>query len=393
MNRSDKHSNSQTRREPPGELLEEKRGSATHQATGKSSTTQSRKEPQGEFLENGSSHRSPKQTTASKSTTHARRNPQGELLEEGHRQQALAHHRGSSSSRAKTVSVQKGASPNPSNVQATPFTELKARLSNHEQPTAKNYPQIRSEIQSNLQGSSRLPSDTSSIASSSAMAHIQKQLLANRRSEDMISFFGRLSNVIQLLANEGVPFELPCIVLDHVAIHDLHLKHIILLVRRIASKGQQMIDDGIQLFKVKEVSVSDTRNRTEPAKKMWMIIINLPEIKANHAIFKKFNQTRAYQMMINAYAFDLQGCKYPDETITRTPLNVRNMRVRVRQTPNPVFIDFKDSYRQPGRDRERKQLERPVQVFHLIYTEGTSFYQSFFQVDRLHLSVSVTHHT
>ena len=86
-----------------------------------------------------------------------------------------------------------------------------------------------------------------------------------------------------------------------------------------------------------------------------MIIINCLEIKANHAIYKKFNHTRAYQMMISAYAFDECGCKYPDETIT-APFNVENFRVRVRQRPDPVFIDFKDSYRQPGRDRERKQF-------------------------------------
>ena len=139
------------------------------------------------------------------------------------------------------------------------------------------------------------------------MAHIQEQLLANRRSEDMASFYERLSNVIQKFANEGIPFELPCIVLDHVAIHDLHLKHIIYLVRRIASNGQQMIDDGIQLFKVKEVSVSNSRNGTEPTSKMWMILINCLEIKANHAIFKKFYQTRAYQMMISAYASTRKG--------------------------------------------------------------------------------------
>ena len=62
-------------------------------------------------------------------------------------------------------------------------------------------------------------------------------------------------------------------------------------------------------------------------------------------------------MMISAYAFDEQECRYPDETIT-APLNVNNLRVRVRQRPYPVLIDFKDSYRQPGRDRERKQWEK-----------------------------------
>ena len=139
----------------------------------------------------------------------------------------------------------------------------------------------------------------------------------------MASFCGRLANVIQLLANEGIPFELPCIVLDHVAIHDLHLKHIIYLIRRIASNGQQIPEDGIRLFKVKEVTVSHRTNGVETSSKMWIIIINCLEIKANHAIYKKFNKTRAYQMMISAYAFDEQGCKYPDETIT-APLDVNS---------------------------------------------------------------------
>ena len=173
----------------------------------------------------------------------------------------------------------------------------------------------------------------------------------------MSAFCERLSNIIQQLANEGIPFVPPCIVLDHVAIHDLHLKHIIFLVRGIAANGQQMIDDGILLFKVKEVSVSNSGNGTEPASKTWMIIMNCLEIKANHAIYKQFNQNRAYQKMISAYVFDERGCKNPDETIT-APLNVENFRVRVRQRPDPVFIDYRDSYRQPGRDRERKHLKK-----------------------------------
>ena len=71
---------------------------------------------------------------------------------------------------------------------------------------------------------------------------------------------------------------------------------------------------------------------------MWMKVINCLEIKANHALFKKFKQTRAYQMMISAYPFEVQGCKYPDETETVNPLNVSNLRVLVSQRPNPVQV-------------------------------------------------------
>ena len=124
MSRNNKYTNSQARREPSGELLEEKRGSAT-KATGKTSATQSRKEPQGEFLENGSIHRSPKKPTASTSTTHTRRDPQAELFEEGHRQQTLAQHSGSSSKIISSKHAQEYTRPNPSNVQATPLIELK----------------------------------------------------------------------------------------------------------------------------------------------------------------------------------------------------------------------------------------------------------------------------
>ena len=49
MSSNNKQVNSQTRREPSGELFENKRDSTTKQVTTiKTSTTQSRKEPQGE---------------------------------------------------------------------------------------------------------------------------------------------------------------------------------------------------------------------------------------------------------------------------------------------------------------------------------------------------------
>ena len=295
-------------------------------------------------------------------------------MKEGHRQQTPARNRGSGSNIVRNVNLtktQKGADSNPSNIQATPYSELKARLSNNSQPTAQGYPKIWNELQDQLQRDEERTSNASSIASSAAIANIQEQLLANRRSEDMTSFCGRLSNVIQLLANEDIFFELPCIVLDHVAIHDLHMKHIICLVRRIASNGQQVTDDGIRLFKVKEVTDHHSQNGTETWNKMWMIIINCQEIKANHAIIKKFYQTRANHMMISAYAFDEQGCKYPDETITRTPLNVSNMRVRVRQRPNPVLIDFKDSNR-PIYESSMQQVSSQPALSYTAIVKGNS---------------------
>ena len=180
MSRNNYNINSQTRREPSGKLLEDKRESATSQATGNTTTTQSRKEPQGELLENGSASRSSKLPIASESTTHTRRDPQGELLEEGQRQQTLAHNSGPSSKTARTISLQKRTSPNPSKLQATPYSELQARLSNNDRPTDQDNPRIQNEIQSQPQREARRPSDASSIASLAAIANVQEHFLAGR---------------------------------------------------------------------------------------------------------------------------------------------------------------------------------------------------------------------
>ena len=177
--------------------------------------------------------------------------------------------------------------------------------------------------------------------------------LDDLRAADRAAFCNRLSNVIKLLADEGIELNLPFIVLDHVAIHDFHLQQILAKVRRCASNGHQIENDGLKLFKIKEFMAVKVKDSLETVTKVWMIVINCLELEEYHALFKIYNQSRAYQQTISAYAFDIEGCKYPDEFETTTPLNMRSMRATVRYRRNPVLIDHQSAYRNPTRDRRK----------------------------------------
>ena len=90
-----------------------------------------------------------------------------------------------------------------------------------------------------------------------------------------------------------------------------------------------------------------------------MIVIYCLETKAYHAIYKEFNESRVYQLMISAYAFNVQGCKYPDQTETATSLNVNSMRVAVRPRTNPILISYhKPTYNQGEKETHRESRGR-----------------------------------
>jgi hypothetical protein len=111
--------------------------------------------------------------------------------------------------------------------------------------------------------------------------------LMDLRSADRASFFDRLKEAIKMMADEEIEIKLPFLVLDHVAINEMNFKQLIFRIRKCASNGQQMENDGLNLFKVK--TVQTIAREGEEAKGEWIIVLNCNEAEGNHSIYKCLN--------------------------------------------------------------------------------------------------------
>ena len=92
---------------------------------------------------------------------------------------------------------------------------------------------------------------------------------------------------MKALAYEGIKLELSFLVLDHLAINELNLKQLIFRVRRCASNGRDIENDGLKLFKQRAM---DTDAREGLPSEECIVILNCDEAEGNHAIYKKLNQ-------------------------------------------------------------------------------------------------------
>ena len=106
--------------------------------------------------------------------------------------------------------------------------------------------------------------------------------LTELRTADEKAFFGRLKFFMKALAHEGIKLELPSLVLDLLAINELNFKQLIFRVRRCASNGQEIENDGLKLFKLRAVDIDAKEGL--PSEE-WMVILNCDEPEGNHAIF------------------------------------------------------------------------------------------------------------
>ena len=55
------------------------------------------------------------------------------------------------------------------------------------------------------------------------------------------------------------------------------------------------------------------------------------------------NQIVATRLRLSAYVFDVIGCKYPDRTISSLPINIQQIKDKLRlnlSIKNPVYIDI-----------------------------------------------------
>ena len=249
-----------------------------------------------------------------------RREPPGELMEEGRRQAIARGANFPTSAREPQTSRQQTSRPALNSSQPNLFIQSREDrreilFQSHQDfldlPMAKSLvksafyeSQTRRDPQEKSNDTRRVSivSTTSSIPP--FIINDRKRSLTELRTADKISFFGRLRTFMKAIAYEGIKVELPFLVLDHIAINELNFKQLIFRVRRCASNGRDIENDGLKLFKLRAM---DTDAREGLPQEEWMVMINCDEPEGNHAIYKKLNQERAYKSTVSAYAFDLQG--------------------------------------------------------------------------------------
>ena len=125
------------------------------------------------------------------------------------------------------------------------------------------------------------------------------------------SFLRRLGRELEKMAEEGVEFNLPVVVIDHVANTERNLGFIRHKVNRHAREGVKQ-GDGLTMFKARKVRVqAEEDGRTHPA------------------IYRDLNQTTASKLRIGVYTFGTRGCKYPDRTMSSLPIDVQQIHDRL----------------------------------------------------------------
>ena len=180
---------------------------------------------------------------------------------------------------------------------------------------------------------------------------IQKDLELIKQEES--EFFQRLVNEVAILAQEGIGFYLPIVVIDHIADTDINVSFIKNRVKKCAKEGVDE-GDGLNLFKIRRVQVRAEVEGRSVIRTEVMMIVQCQLITAHQAIYRTLNQTAATRLRIGVYVFDQDGCQYPDRTMKHEPIDTRlfanNSRVN-KLILNPMFIDVK-------KDRARAE-DRP----------------------------------
>ena len=266
----------------------------------KKMTSQTRREPTGELMENDEIVR---QADSNPFSARTRREPSGELMEEGQRHNSARGSNLPTSARPPSTIV-------PRHDRQAPRSTLNMSQPSLFSPSIEDKREILFQSHrdflelpmANLTKSAfykprpqrnhqEEPQDTrrSSLVSTIAafpsfIANDRKRSLAELRTADKVSFFGKLRTFMKALAYEGINLELPFLVLDHLAINELNFKQLIFRVRRCASNGREIEDDGLKLFKLRAM---ETDAKEGLPSEEWVVILNCDEPEGNHAIYKK----------------------------------------------------------------------------------------------------------
>ena len=174
------------------------------------------------------------------------------------------------------------------------------------------------------------------------------------------SFLKGLARELGRMAEEGIEFNLPVAVIDHVANTERNLSFIRSKVNRHAREGVKE-GDGLTMFKARKVRIQAEEEGRTIFRTELMIVVKCEISDAHHEIYRDQNQTTATKLRIGVYTFDTRGCKYPDRTMSSLPIDIQQIHERLqvnKSISKPIYVDNKE-------DRVRAE-NRP----HLLRTKG-----------------------
>ena len=156
--------------------------------------------------------------------------------------------------------------------------------------------------------------------SKSAILKKDSELIAKEEGE----FTQRLAKELVKLAQEGIGFYLPIVVVDHIADTESNVSFVKSKIKRCAKEGlEDDSDDGLNLFKIRRVRVNAIVDGNMIIRMDVMIILQCAFCDAYQAIYRKLNQTVATRLRIGVYVFDHDGCQYPVRTMCGEAIDTR----------------------------------------------------------------------
>ena len=140
--------------------------------------------------------------------------------------------------------------------------------------------------------------------------------------QEEAEFIQRLVKELAVLAQEGIGFYLPIVVIDHIADTVTNLSFIKSRVKGCAKEGVEE-GDGLNLFKIRQVLVRAEVKGRKVIRQEVMMTVQCQLVTAHQAIYRMLNQTVATRLRIGVYVFDHDGCQYPDRTMCYEPIDTR----------------------------------------------------------------------
>ena len=124
------------------------------------------------------------------------------------------------------------------------------------------------------------------------------------------------------LAQDGIGFNLPTVVIDHIANTESDLSFVKSKVKNFAREGIEE-GEGLNLFKIRRVGpVAEVKGRSITRTEI-ILIVQCKQNNAHHAIYRTLNQSVATRLRIGVNVFDIDGCKNPDRTMCSLPFDIQ----------------------------------------------------------------------
>ena len=213
---------------------------------------------------------------------------------------------------------------------------------------------------------------------------IKKDLELIRHEES--EFIQRLIEELSIMAQEGIGFYLPIVVIDHIADTVTNLSFIKSRVKGCAKEGVEE-GDGLNIFKIRRVLVRTKVKGRKVIRPEVMMIVQCQLVTAHQAIYRMLNQTAATRLRLDVYVFDRDGCQYPDRTMCYEPIDTRlfanNARVN-KLILNPVFIDTKEDRARAEERQHVSKIEGGYPVARLVGTTDIPRYRELTQTPSTH---------